>query len=225
MKRLSKRYDVDGGVREFYPKWRKGLLAAFCFLAVFIFMEVPLFSKEVPVKDWWHLDLKISEPQIRNIRDYDGKYKNFIYFTYKVTNGTNDEIFFCPDFLICTNLKTKHWDGLHLNLQFQVEADVGRKYLNCSEVIGYIKPGDSIEAMAVFKGVDDRADEISIHCFGFTNAYKYDERDENKILYEVWKKVYKRPGDEIERHRDKMILQWKGWTYKAVEKKKPEKTE
>jgi hypothetical protein len=175
-----------------------------------------LSTREVPLKNWWELDFKISQPQVRFFKDYDGTFRNFVLFTYTVTNKTKQDIRFYPDFLIETDVNTQHWDTVFIKLEEQVEAEEGRTILNSAQVIGVIKPGETKRGLAVFRGVDDRADWLHIYCFGFTNAYKFDERDEDKILYRVWRMDYHRPGDEIDRRYDRLIFSESAWDYHAL---------
>jgi len=188
-------------------------------LASLMVTAAPSFAREVPVKNWWVLDFKISKPHVRNMQDDDGEYKNFIYFTYTVSNKTEEKIYFCPDFLIETDVNTRHWDGLFHKLQYQLETMRGRALDNAAEIVGFIEPGETKEGIAIFRGVDDRADRLIFYCFGFTNAYRFDDRDENKILYRVWKIIYNRPGDEIDRFLDKLIFEDQIWDYHGIDKK------
>ena len=222
MRRLASR--SEGSFRGKRPCLRKmgmGLMAVLVSLAV----AATAISRDVPVKNWWTLDFNISEPHVRHMQDDDGVYKNLIYFTYAVTNKTEEKVYFCPDFLIETDLGTKHWDGLFHKLQYEIEAQRGRPMFNSAEIIGFIDPGETKEGIAVFKGVDDSADKLTFYCFGFTNAYKFDERDENKILYRVWKIIYDRPGDEIDRHLDKMIFEDHIWDYHGLDKEEAKEAE
>jgi len=190
--------------------------------AFLLMLSVHLFSREALLKNWWELSFNISTPVIRNFQDEDGVYKNFIFITYKVTNKTKGNIYFCPDFLIETDVNTRYWDSLHLKLEQQIEMERGKGYLDGAGIIGGIEPGETKEGIAIFKNVDDKADELAFYCFGFTNAYKLDDKVENKALYKVWKIIYRRPGDEYERQRDKVTLEFEDWDHKALEKEEPE---
>jgi len=192
------------------------LLLSAAILLVFALTGTVVYSKEVPVKEWWQLDFKISKPQVRHFRDYDGRYRNFLFMTYTVSNTTKKKIYFYPDFVIKTDVNTKHLDTIYPKLQGQLERERGKIYLNAAQVTGPISPGQTKAAIAIFKNVDPRADKLIFYCFGFTNAYKFDERDENKILYKVWRMDYNRPGDEIDRQYDKLIPVESRWDYEGL---------
>ena len=204
---------VFDGLKAFFDK---GFLAGVSILVVFACAAAVLYSKEVPVKEWWQLDFKISKPQMRYFKDYDGRYRNFLSMTYRVTNKTNKKIHFYPDFVIKTDVNTRHLDTIFPKLQTQLESERRKNYLNAAQVTGPIGPGETKQGVAIFKNVDDWADKLIFYCFGFTNAYKFDERDESKILYEVWRIDYHRPGDEIDRQYDKLIFIEEKWDYQGL---------
>ncbi len=97
-----------------------------------------------------------------------------------------------------------------------------RLYLNPRELRQqrFIKPGQKLHAVAIFKNVDPRARILEMHVSGLWDVVRVDgyEPEDLKLHYEnkVLKVVYEFKGDEFERERDVLAQTKREWVVKAI---------
>jgi hypothetical protein len=97
-----------------------------------------------------------------------------------------------------------------------------RLYLNSREMRQqrFIRPGQKLHGIAVFKNVDPRARILEMHVSGLWDVIRMDgyEPEDLKLHYEnkVLKVSYDFKGDEFERERDVLVQTKREWVIKAI---------
>jgi hypothetical protein len=76
-----------------------------------------------------------------------------------------------------------------------------------------IKAGETRECVAIFKGVSENMDRLTVEFVGLTNDVVIETVADHtrKVTYRVFQIVYERPGDEFYPSLDKMTFVRKGW--------------
>lgn len=94
----------------------------------------------------------------------------------------------------------------------------GGRMLNAGELRAkrFINPGETYEGIAMFRGVDPRAQVVEVHLHGLVDSLVMTFRDEVTPSYRyenlVWKVRYRFPGDEFERDRDVLTEARRWWS-------------
>jgi len=184
---------------------RRGLLL--CGLLVVCFMAISSFAF---AEDRWHLDFK--QVKMDRVLVKIGETNTpYWYLIYKVTNPTDESI--------------------SLNLQIKAYSDVGKKaYIewysplavktivakeqrplkNIQEMRNEIGPGETLEAVALFKSVHEGTDNLRIEVFGLWDRVTYNTGQivvEDRIL----NIYFFRPGDEYFPQFDRFFFKKQEW--------------
>lgn len=125
----------------------------------------------------WSLDFEHSKPTTISVEDADGKVKWYWYMTYKVTNFSDDEIFFDPRFTVQSD------NGKILTPNLGVDTavfDAVRKLLRNPlllspvEVQGKIFKGEDYarESVAIWPVSEDDIDEFKLFVGGIFGETK-----------------------------------------------------
>jgi hypothetical protein len=246
---------------------------------------------QAQTKDRWRLLYEQEKPQIYTYRNALDQRENYWYFTYKITNPTDEVVPLLLDLMIYVEVgkdllndtrkvdpdprKEANVDAAkHEQLKFgrfissvivpeDVEykiiayharignrsegiiresieefkrgfvedppSDVGsewkkgdRWYLNPREMRQhrFIKPGQKLMGVAIFRDVDPRARRIETHVSGLYDIFRVEQytEEENKLVYEnrVLKKANEFPGDEFNREKDVLTERKSEWVIKPI---------
>jgi hypothetical protein len=149
------------------------------------------------VKKRWRLDFEAGEPRPFTYADAANDRTNLIYFTFKVTNKTDQE---CPLYvdvvlrsnrakdkfyrarpmpgaekqIICQELKLGGYSAQERNERLKELKTAGR-FLSLYELArrNTIKPGESLEVLALFPNVAYNFEEIYLYVSGLVDVVKY----------------------------------------------------
>lgn len=145
----------------------------------------------------------------------------FYYLAYEVTNKSGEERSVTPQ----AKIVTETGQTLHAIPVPQVAKAVsearGKNYLDTMEMSQEkIADGQSRYGVLVFRGLDDAADRLDVYIYGLSNEYKYqDEKARTGFLQKVYHMKLYRPGDEMDRQRDRVEIREKGWMWLSPEAK------
>ncbi len=168
----------------------------FCFLSLLIVFAVCCASDAfAEVKKRWRLDFEASEPRPFTYADQADDRTNLIYFTFKVTNKTDQE---CPlyiDAVLRSNrgkfYRARPMPGAEEQIICQVqklggysageraerikELKTAGRFVSLYELAlrNTIKPGETLEVLALFPKVAYNFEEIFFYVSGLVDVVKY----------------------------------------------------
>lgn len=127
----------------------------------------------------WILEFTFKPIRIQTV-DVPGKGRRQIYYLwYKVVNRTGDPRLFVPQFTIVTNTGQKLADTVIPQAIPLIQTrEGGDPLLSTVDIVGMIPPStkdtvdEAVYGVAIWDGVDPKADKFSIYVTGLSNGYK-----------------------------------------------------
>jgi len=154
-------------------------------------------------KDFWKLEFQNETPTNILIKDPIQGETRYWYFTYAVTNSSDQERNFSLRIVLETEDNDKYEALVHSLVQKRIERKLEDEFLDIQAMRGTIAPGETKKGIAVFRAIPKIADTFVLWVSGLTNAYAGNlDRAPDKLKYKVLRIEYIRKGDEYERHLD-----------------------
>ncbi len=172
----------------------------------------------------YYLKPKLFAPRPIEVKDIDGK-RPVWFFKYQITNNADTEVFFVPRITVTTEdgvVNRDRFDPLALKA---IENLYGKKYPSGLKAARKLKPGETVEAVALFPDIPKDADKLWIRIGGLTNEYYLTnpEAKDPKPVFRVYQKFYHRPGDDTQRALDPMLEGAQEWVWENTSPAKDEK--
>ncbi len=187
-----------------------------CAIVAALVVGAYAYEMRVSRVNTWELDFSSKPPRVMELAE-DGGLAEYTYVVYEVTNKTEEDISFHPTFEIETELSEKAYrSGVYPKIYELLRTRLGEELLSFSKIIGVISPGKTKKGVAVFKGVDAGADELSVYVTGLNGDLKRTTNAEGEVevQYRAYKLIYKRPGDEFVASLDPVILKGTDWIWR-----------
>jgi len=186
-------------------------------LVVTALVAAAAFSYEIRFSrlDTWELDFESNPPRVYEIKEGDAL-GQYTYIIYRVTNNTDEEIDFFPTFEIETEAGVLHRSGLYPKAYERIVKGETEKILSFPKIARTLKPGQTRRGVAVFKGVDPAADELTVYVTGLSGDMKLRRDKEGRIKaeYKTYKLIYSRPGDAYAAALDPVKLESSEWIWR-----------
>jgi hypothetical protein len=188
-------------------------------LGLYLLIAFSPIVANAEVKKRWELEFTHKAPKTFTYVDPLGKRINYSYFTYTITNFTEENIPVILDICIKAERDNYYQDGIHPIIEDGIitaeekldglplgirkdriqELKQELKYLNCQELRnkGQIKPKETIIGLAIFDEINPRTKSFEIMVGGLINIVKYREKKEmegtleEKLRYEYECKILK----------------------------------
>jgi len=139
----------------------------------------------------------------------------YYYLPYTVKNETGEALKIRPMGKIVTETGQTLMAAPAPKAAFEICKRLEREMMDIDAMAEKeLGAGESREAVFIWKGLDDRADHLDIYLYGLSNEYKYtDEEARTGYLQKVYHMKLFRPGDEVNRHKDKVTVEDEGWIW------------
>jgi len=185
---------------------RRGLLL--CGLLVVCFMAI---STVASAEDRWYLDFK--QVKMDRVLVKIGETQTpYWYLIYKVTNPTDESISLSLQLKAYSDVGKKAYIEWFSPLAVKtIAAKEHRAFKNVQEMRGEIGPGETFEAVALFKNVHEGTDNLRIEVFGLWDRVTY-EKGQLKVEDKVLNLYFFRPGDEFYPQFDRFFFKKQKWT-------------
>lgn len=184
---------------------RRGLL--FCGLLAVCFLVI---STDAVAEDRWNLDFK-QVKMGRVLVKFGETATPYWYLVYKVTNPTDDSITLNLQIKAHSDVGKKSYIEWYSPAAVKaVAAKEGRPLKNVQEMRGDIGPGESFEAVALFRNVHEGTDNLKIEVMGLWDRVTYSK---GKLVVEdrVLNLYFFRPGDEYFPQFDRFFFKKSEW--------------
>ena len=164
---------------------------------------------------FWRLDASVDRPWLLVVNDPLGSVRYAWVVTFRVTNPTDRNIFYMPQFTLVTESSQVYRNVVDFAAEREAEVRLGRRLAGVVELMGELKPGESREGVAVFPLPDPNSDHYQLYVGGLTNEYKMLQRGgrstvvRKTLLYE-----YYRPGDAYDIYLDKTYEVGARWVWR-----------
>lgn len=175
--------------------------------------------KPAAVPQRWALDFEPGELRLYT-DEREGRV--YWYFTYKVTNGTDQDQIYAPEFTLLSDNGDILVSGR--NVQPRVEQDLLELLANDllesqNQVIGEIRqgPGQAREGLVVWPATDLDVTDISMFIAGLsgdTAAVRLPGTDKEVILRKTLQRDYLVPGSAYARRREPAELVGESWIFR-----------
>jgi len=164
---------------------------------------------------YWTLECSVDKPWRLQVEGPTGLPETVWVFTFKVTNPTDQTVYYVPQFTLTTETGKLYHSTIDYAAEATAERRLRRPLENLVDLIGDLKPGETREAIAVFPLPDPHADHYTLYVGGLSNQFKTITENSKetvvskKLLYE-----YYRPGDAYDLHLDKVYQVAKRWVWR-----------
>lgn len=189
-------------------RWVRVLLVALALVAA----TVGLKAAE---GQFWTLDCSVDRPWLLLVNDPLDTTRYVWVVTFRVTNPTDEPVFYFPHFTITTEAGKVFRNVLDFAAEREAETRLGREVPNVVDLIGELKPGESKEGLAVFPLPDRESDHFSLYVGGLSNEYKVVEREgRSAVVRKMLLCEYYRAGDAYDVHLDTIQSVERRWVWR-----------
>lgn len=127
----------------------------------------------------WILEFTFKPIRIQTV-EVPGKGRRQVYYMwYKLVNRTGEPRLFVPQFTIVTNTGQKLADtAIEQAIPLIQTREGGMPLLSTVDVVGMVPPStkekvdDAVYGVAIWDGIDPKADKISVYVSGLSNGFK-----------------------------------------------------
>jgi hypothetical protein len=164
---------------------------------------------------WWQLNCSLDRPWLVVVNDPAGGTHYACVVTFRVTNPSDQPVFYFPQFTIVTETGELYRNVVDFAAERVARERLRRPLADAIELIGDLKPGETKEGIAVFRQPDPAADHFDLYVGGLTNEYKVVERDGHSVvLRKVLLAEFYRPGDSSDVYLDKTYPLESRWVWR-----------
>ncbi len=181
------------------------LVAGICTLAI---------AGDAPVP--WTFDFDHIAPKRVSIDDPVHGKVAYWYITYTVKNPHDDAKMLRPEFEIITKEGKRYLDNYYPAAQRLAQLRDKRKYLNCLEVRGLLKPGQTKHGIALFRQIHRDTNYFSLYVSGLSAVKVLEVNGERaKVKVKVFRADYFWGGDRYHFDPENFKLQRTEWEQKT----------
>jgi len=176
----------------------------------------------------WTLEFDHIAPKRVTVDDPVRGKVAYWYITYTVKNPHDDAKMFTPELAIITKQGKKYLDNCYPAAQRLAQLRDKRKYLNCLEIRGLLKPGQTKRGIALFRQIHRDTNNFSLFVNGLSAVKVLEVNGEQaKVKVKVFRADYFWGGDRYHFDPESFKLQKTEWEQKikTLKLKVPLKTE
>jgi hypothetical protein len=175
----------------------------------------------------WVLDFAYKPLRIITV-DINGKRRDVHYLYYQVINRTGQPRMFVPQFSLVTDTGKRYEDSVLPQavkvIQNREDPSIQNLY-GAVDIMGMVPPSnkqgveDAVFGVAVWEGIDPRADKLTIFVKGLSDGYREDPAPDGGkpvIRYKALQVDFIRRGDHLSQHEREITLGEPpyDWTYR-----------
>ena len=180
-------------------------------------------------KGIWVLDFAFRPLRITTIQDEAKGRRDVHYMYYQIINKTGEPRMFVPQFTLVTDTGQRYEDTVLPRAVDQIklrEDPTVAKLYGAVDVMGMVPPSnrqgveDAVFGVAIWEGVDPRADKLSVFVRGLSDGYRMDPGPNAAAKpltrYKTLQVDFLRRGDEHDVHEREITLTDPpyDWTYR-----------
>lgn len=159
----------------------------------------------------WVLKFTHTSPKRITVNDpLKGKIP-FWYLTYTVTNPFDDAKMFLPEFEIRPKGHKTVKDNFYPEAEKLAEERDGRDYINCVDMRGLIKPGQTRAGIVIFRQISRDTNKFTLVAAGLSAKTVIIEDGTPHIKQKVYQADYYWPGDRYHFDPENFKLQDTRW--------------
>jgi hypothetical protein len=164
---------------------------------------------------FWTLKCSVDRPWLLVVNDPVDPVRYAWVVTFRVTNPTDQAVFYLPHFVITTENRKVYRNVVDFAAENEAEKRLGRELPNVVDLIGELKPGESKEGLAVFPLPDRDSDHFDLYVGGLSNEYKVIEREgRSAVVRKMLLCEFYRAGDAHNIHLDEIRPVRTRWTWR-----------
>jgi hypothetical protein len=118
----------------------------------------------------WQLKVTPGDPGVVAVFDVLNQGTNYWYFPFSVSNPGPEPLKVMISVKAITDTGRSYLNGFYPEARKRVERTLGRKLRGMPEMRGEIKPGETWDGVALFRGVDPVMDAITFQIHGIEDV-------------------------------------------------------
>jgi hypothetical protein len=169
-------------------------------LALGLSASVASAQDDAAAKTPWKLDLEPQRFGLMHVAESNGQAPLRWYFLFTLKNSTSEELPLNLAIRVDTDTKKSFTEGCYPKAEAALEQQLGKPLASISDRPKTIKPGETVEGVAIFGGVDRLSARYEVVVSGLRDVVSV-EYGKSYLDKKVLVLSYSQPSDEFEKIR------------------------